>query len=140
MILENKILIDVSKESIWQATIDIESWPTWWPGMEKVIREDNGVFGVGSSALIKQKAMPETRWEVTEIDPGHSFTWKTKNIGIEMIATHKIISDAADNSSILKIEMSGLVINLFGFLVKGLIAKSLKEENQGLKKYCESIN
>ena len=106
--------------------------------MEKVVREDKGEFDIGSSALIKQKLMPETRWEVTEIDPGYSFTWETKNIGIEMIATHIIVSDAGNVSSILKIEMNGLVVELLGFLIKGPVTKSLKEENLGLKKYCES--
>ncbi|MGV7221928.1 MAG: SRPBCC family protein [Nitrospinales bacterium] len=138
MIIENKILIDASQELIWEATIDIESWPTWWPGMEKIVREDNGGFDVGSSALIKQKFMPETRWVVTEMNPGYCFTWITNNIGIEMIATHKINSNAAEVSSTLKVEMNGLLVSLLGFLIKDPIAKSLKDENLALKKYCES--
>jgi uncharacterized protein YndB with AHSA1/START domain len=134
MIIANKIIIDAPQESIWQTTTDIESWPTWWPGMEKIVREDKGIFDVGSSALIKQKFMPESRWMVTDINPGHSFTWKTKNIGIEMIATHRIVSNVANVTSMLEIELNGLLINLLGFLIEGPIARSLKEENLALKK------
>jgi hypothetical protein len=137
MIIENKIQINAPQEMVWQATIDIESWAEWWHGMEIVIREDRGEFNVGSSALIKQKFMPETRWVVTDINPGCGFTWKTKNIGVEMIASHKIVSDNNGVSNLLRIELNGLLVNLLGSLMKGPIAKSLKEENMSLKKYCE---
>lgn len=41
-------------------------------------------------------------------------------------------------TSLLRIEMDGLTIKLLGFIIKPLVAYSLKEENQGLKQYCES--
>jgi len=138
MILEDKIEINASRERVWQVTVDVEAWPKWSPVMETIRREDTGDFKLGSSALIKQKQMAETRWTVTEIDPGHRFTWQARSLGIDMIATHSIVPGESAVTSILRIEMDGLLIKLLGPIMKALVAKSLKVENRGLKHYCES--
>lgn len=137
-ILEDKIEIDASRERVWQVTVDVEAWPKWSPVMEKIRREDTGDFKLGSTALIKQKQMAETRWTVTEIDPGHRFTWQARSLGIDMIATHTIVPGENAVTSLLRIEMNGLLIKLLGPIMKALVAKSLKVENQGLKHYCEN--
>ena len=138
MTLEDTIEINASRERVWQVTVDVEAWPKWSPVMETIRREDTGDFKLGSSALIKQKQMPETRWTVTEIDPGHRFTWQARSLGIDMIATHSIIPGESTVTSLLRIEMDGLLIKLLGPIMKALVAKSLKVENRGLKHYCES--
>ncbi len=141
LLIEDKLEISAPRERVWQATVDVENWPRWSPAMQKIQREDTGEFKSGSSALIKQKGMPQTRWTVTEMDAGNSFTWQGKALGIDMTATH-VLTPANDNTvtSILIIEMEGLLITLLGPIIKLLVAKSLKEENQGLKQYCESKN
>ena len=138
MTLEDTIEINASRERVWQVTVDVEAWPKWSPVMETIRREDTGDFKLGSSALIKQKQMAETRWTVTEIDPGHRFTWQARSLGIDMIATHIIVPGESAVTSILRIEMDGLLIKLLGPIMKALVAKSLKVENRGLKHYCES--
>ena len=138
MILEDKIEINASRDRVWQVTVDFEAWPKWSPVMETIRREDTGDFKLGSTALIKQKQMAETRWTVTEIDPGHRFTWQARSLGIDMIATHSIVPGESAVTSLLRIEMEGLLIKLLGPLMKLLVIKSLKIENQGLKHYCEN--
>ena len=138
MVLEDTIEIDAPAERVWQVTTDVEAWPKWAPAMERIRREDSGDFKLGSTALIKQKQMAETRWTVTEIDPGHRFTWQARSLGIDMIATHSIVPGESAVTSLLRIEMEGLLIKLLGPLMKLLVSKSLKLENQGLKHYCES--
>jgi uncharacterized protein YndB with AHSA1/START domain len=138
MVLEDTIEIDVSSDRVWQVTTDIEAWPKWAPAMENIRREDSGDFKLGSTALIKQKQMPKTRWTVTEIDPGKHFTWQARVFGMDMWATHIITPGDRAVTNLLRIEMKGLLITLLGPIMKTLVAKSLKEENQGLKHYCES--
>jgi uncharacterized protein YndB with AHSA1/START domain len=138
MTLENTIEIKASRERVWQVTIDVEAWPKWSPVMERIRREDSGDFKLGSTALIKQKQMPETRWTVTEINPGNQFTWQARSMGIDMVATHSIVPGDNAVTSLLRIEMEGLLITLLGPLMKMLVSKSLKLENQGLKHYCEN--
>lgn len=138
MVLEDTIEINAPADRVWQVIIDVEAWPKWAPAMERIWREDSGDFKLGSTALIKQKQMPETRWTVTEMNPGHSFSWQTCVMGMDMIATHIITPGEREVTSLLRIEMDGLTIKLLGFIIKPLVAYSLKEENQGLKQYCES--
>ncbi len=139
MFIEDKIVIQATRELVWQVTIDVESWPLWSPVMEKVARKDSGDFKAGSSALIKQKLLPETRWVVDELTPNKSFSWQAKALGIEMDATHILIPDDSGAISILRMEMQGWIIQLFGPVVKKLVARAIKEENWGLKNYCESL-
>jgi hypothetical protein len=139
MIVEDKVNIRAAQELVWRVTIDVGSWPLWSPVMEKIVRKDSGDFKAGSSALIKQKLLPETRWVVTELIPNKSFSWKAKALGIEMVATHILIPGDSGVISILRIEMLAWMIRLFGPVMKKLIARALKEENWGLKNYCESL-
>jgi hypothetical protein len=138
MILENKIEIHADRERVWQVTIDVESWPLWSPAMQKIVREDSGDFILGSSALIKQNLMPETRWVVTALNPGHSFSWQTKVLGIQMEASHLITASDSGVTSVLKIEMKGGVAKLLWPLMKTQVLRALKEENAGLKQFCEA--
>ena len=139
MILEDNIDIQAAQQLVWQVTIDVESWPLWSPAMEKIVRKDSGEFNAGSSALIKQKLLPETRWVVTELTPNKSFSWKAKVLGIEMVATHILIPGGSGVTSVLRIEILGWMTRLFGPVMKKLVARALKEENWGLKNYCESL-
>jgi hypothetical protein len=139
MTLEDKIDIQTAQELVWQVTIDVESWPLWSPAIDKIVRKDSGHFKAGSSALIKQKLLPETRWVVTELTPDKSFSWKTKVLEIEMVATHILIPGDSGVTSILRMEMLGWMIRLFGPVVKKLVARVIKEENWSLKNYCESL-
>lgn len=140
VILEDKIDIEAAQALVWQVTIDVESWPLWSPAMEKIVRKDSGVFKSESSILIKQKLLPETIWVVTELTPHKSFSWNAKVLGIEMVATHILIPGDSGVTSILRIEMLGGIIRLFGPVMKKLVARALKEENWGLKVYCESLS
>ena len=138
MVLEDTIEIHAPADRVWQVTIDVEAWPQWSPAMETIRREDSGDFKPGSSALIKQKQMPETRWTVTEMNPGHHFTWHARVFGIEMIATHIVLPGERAVTSLLRIEMDGITIKLLGFIIRPLVKKALKDENKGLKQFCES--
>ncbi len=138
MEIEDKVDIQASQDRVWQVTVDVEAWPKWSPAMERIRREDDGEFKSGSSALIKQKLMPVTRWAVTEIDPGHHFSWQARALGIDMLATHILVPENGKVTSLLRIQMQGLPIKLFGPILKFLVLKSLKEENRGLKQYCET--
>jgi hypothetical protein len=139
VILEDKIDIQATCELVWRVTIDVESWPLWSPAMVKIILKDSRGFKAGSSALIKQKLLPETLWVVTELTPNKSFSWQTKALGIEMVGTHILIPGDSGVTSILRMEMLGWMIRLFGPVMKKLVARALKEENWGLKNYCESL-
>lgn len=138
MKLENVIHIDAAPEVVWTATEDIERWDEWSPFVDSITRRDDGPFGVGSQASIKQQGLPEAIWRVTAFDRGHRFTWETRVRGIDMVATHEVHPDGDGTRSVLRIEMSGLAATLLGPLLHLLVKRSLKLENGGLKAFCET--
>ena len=71
------------------------------------------------------------------INPGTYANLTLVAIG-SLTATHILEPCDSGISSLLRVEMSGLVAKLFGPIMKKQMARALMEENLGLKKYCES--
>jgi carbon monoxide dehydrogenase subunit G len=138
MKLENVIHIDATPEVVWAATEDIGRWHEWSPFVDSITRRDDGPFGVGSQASIKQQGLPEAIWRVTAFDRRHRFTWESRVRGIDMVATHEVHPDGDGTRSVLRIEMSGLAATLLAPLLHLLVTRSLKLENRGLKAFCEA--
>jgi len=134
---EDIIQINASPEVVWAVTADVERWPEWTPTVETVKRLDDGSFEVGSTALIKQPRMPESRWVVTDCTPGKGFTWKTENRGMQIIATHAIKSDKSGTQNLLRLEMSGFLAVLMWPFIRPAVLGAIRQENLGLKKRCE---
>lgn len=137
MKLENVIQIDAPPDVVWATTVDVERWPEWTPTVETVKREDQGEFAVGSAALIKQPGLPEARWVVTSLTPGERFTWETRVRGIHIIGTHEIRTVPKGSESVLRLELSGIVVWLLWPLIRSRSGKALIQENAGLKTWCE---
>lgn len=129
--------IKASSETVWRVSTDVENWPDWNPVFESVKRLDDGNFREGSTACIKQKAMPETVWTVTDLVEFQSFTWQTKVRGIKMIATHEIIQNENSVTNHLKLEVQGLLGKILWPFMKSQIQKALQNENRLLKQRCE---
>ncbi len=138
MKLENVIHIHATPQVVWEVTADVERWPEWAPTVKSVQRVDQGPFGIDSVALIKQPGLPEARWSVSEFRPGECFTWETRIRGIQMRATHELSATETGTKSLLRVELSGLVARLLWPFMRASIRRSLKQENRGLKRRCET--
>lgn len=138
MILTNTIDIAAPPEVVWAVTEDVERWPEWSPTMDSIVRLDDGQFDVGSSARIKQPGLPEAVWTVQTLERGRHFKWSATVRGIHMLGGHEVIPTDGGTRSILTIEMTGWVAKLLGPLMRGSVAKAIAQENEGLKRRCES--
>ncbi|HRE03530.1 MAG TPA: SRPBCC family protein, partial [Ilumatobacteraceae bacterium] len=73
--LTNSIVIAAPAAVVWNLTIDVANWPSVTPTMTSVERLDDGPFGIGSKARVKQPMQRPTTWTVTEFDPERRFAW-----------------------------------------------------------------
>ncbi len=93
MYVETAVQIDAPPEHVWAVMSDVERWPEWTTSVERAERLDEGALRVGSRARLKQPRFPPVVWEVTELEPGRSFSWTAKNVGVTSIGEHRIAPD-----------------------------------------------
>ena len=139
MKIENVIHIEAPIEVVWAVTEDIERWPEWTPTMNSIKRISQGEFGIGSTALVKQPALPETQWTVTVFKPNEQFTWEGQMMpGMRTVATHEMVATESGTQSLLWVEMSGFMARLLWPFIRSSVQQALEQENAGLKGRCEA--
>ncbi len=60
------------KENVWKLWSDVETWPMWDHGLEWC-RLD-GPFSAGTKGALKPKGSPTVSFELTHVEPGHSYS------------------------------------------------------------------
>jgi uncharacterized membrane protein len=138
MRVDHTIHIDAPPEVVWAVTEDVERWPEWTPAMVSVRRLDEGPFGPRSTALIKQRGLPEARWSVTEFARGERFSWQTRVRGLRMVASHELTPHGTGTRNRLQVEVSGFAAVLLWPLMRFAMRRALSRENRGLKGRCEA--
>jgi uncharacterized membrane protein len=135
---ETAIDIAADADRVWATWVDVEHWPDWTASVESAQRLDDGAFGVGSRARIKQPKMRAAEWEVTDVEPARSFVWRTRSGGFDMVATHAL-EPAGDGVRVsLSFELTGPLSGLVGWLAGGRIRRYLSTEADGIKAHCEA--
>ena len=135
---EQSIDIDAPPERVWEILADVERWPEWTESMTTVERTDDGPFGVGSTATVKQPRLRPADFVVTTFEPGRSFEWESKAPGVTSIGDHRVESRAGGGSTAtLVLKQKGLAAPLIALLFGGLIRRYVKMEAEGLKRRSE---
>ena len=137
MIIEDTIYIEAPPNVVWSVTEDVERWPEWTPTITSVIRLDDGPFGLGSAARVKQPGQPESEWTVTEFVPGERFVWETRRPGLYMRASHGMKAEGAGTANLLRVEATGVMAALLWPMLRLAVPWALSQENRGLKARCE---
>jgi hypothetical protein len=136
--LSTTIDIQAASDRVWAALRDIECWPEWTPTVISVRPLDAGPLAVGNRAIVRQPKLFPARWQVTELEEGRSFSWITRGPGILVTARHSIEDVASGSRATLSLDFSGPLGALFARLSRGLNARYLALEAQGLKKRAEA--
>jgi len=92
-------------KSVWATLVDVERWPEWTRSVDSVERLDDGEFGIGSRARIRQPRIPVAVWKVTEFESGRSFTWVSEATGIRTVGTH-LIEPRGDGTASLTLTLA----------------------------------
>jgi uncharacterized membrane protein len=136
---ETSIEVAAPASRVWSVMTDVEAMPTWSPSMTSVVLETPGPFAVGSVALVVQPKLTPTRWTVTDLVPGESFTWRSKGLGTTSTGVHVIEPASVGRVTVhLSIEFSGPSSRLTGIMAENYTRNALKFEADGLKEYCEA--
>ena len=135
---QRTIDIQAPADRVWTALRDIEHWSEWTPSIISIRQLDPGPMTVGTRAIVRQPKLLPSRWQVTEVLEGRSFTWITLGPGIHVTARHSVEGAAKSSRATLSLDFSGLLGPLAARLTRGLNARYLDLEARGLKKYAEA--
>ena len=130
------IAIENTLPRVWGTLIDIESWHIW--DTEILSSQLNGNFEVGSKGIMIPKKGPKLSFYISEIIPHKTYTFKTK-MPLGWLEIKRTIT--LENDKVLftdDIQFTGILKQLYGFMLgKGFI-KVLPEVMQNFKKLAES--
>ena len=124
--------IEAPTRPVWEVLYDVVRWPEWTPTIDSVERLDDGPFGVGSRAKVRQPKLPQAQWEVTEVVDGRNFTWEAKGPGMKTIARHEVVPDGAGSKVTLSIEQTGPMGAVAAFVWRSLTQRYIELEAESL--------
>jgi uncharacterized protein YndB with AHSA1/START domain len=135
---ETSVLIAAPPERVWEVLVDVERWPEWTASMSRVERLDEGELRVGSRARVKQPRLPPSSWTVTEVDPGRSFTWRSRSGGVTSEGRHRVEATGEGARATLTFRQTGLLAGPIGLLWGRQIRRYVEMELAGLKRRAEA--
>jgi uncharacterized membrane protein len=138
VITDGSVEIDAPTALVWDVFVDVERWPEWTASMRRIVALDGPGIEVGKRFRIKQPRFPELVWEVTEVEPGVSWTWRQRTPGNTTSAVHELVSRPGDRTLVRqRIDQRGPLGVLVGALVRPLTRRYLDLEGRGLKARAE---
>lgn len=141
MITDSSVEIEAPAALVWDVFVDAERWSDWTASVTRVVALDGPGIEVGKRFEIKQPRMPKLVWEVTEVEPGVSWTWEQRSPGGATLATHEVVP-RSDGRTLVRqrIDQRGPVGALVGVLMLRLTKRYLELEAQGLKAASEKLH
>ena len=141
MFTEDSVEIDAPPHLVWQVFSDVERWPEWTASVTSLVGLDGADLAVGKRFAIKQPGMSKLVWQVTEIEPGSSWTWVQRSPGVLVSARHYVSAQPGSRTLVRQqLDQRGA----FGALVGRLMVKKTKRflelEAQGLKARSEQLS
>src|SRR3954471_14486663 len=125
--------VEAAPDDVWAVLSDVERWPQWTASMRTVERLEEGELRVGSSARIKQPALPRVVWTVTELVPGRSFTWEARSGGVHTKGIHTVEADGDGSRVTLGIDQRGPMSWLVTLLYARRTKRYVATEAEGLR-------
>jgi uncharacterized protein YndB with AHSA1/START domain len=136
---EFRIAVDIAAppDIVWQVMRDAERWHEWTASVTSIRVLGNQPLAVGTRAVIRQPRFPPAVWKVTELEPGHSFTWKSGFPGSWVYATHTVNPTNAGSHVTLRLRYEGAIGRLLARMTRDITNRYLAMEAAGLKRRSE---
>lgn len=141
MFTEDSVEIDASPQLVWDVFSDVERWPEWTASVTSLVGLDGHTLAVGKRFAIKQPGMAKLGWQVTEIDPGTSWTWVQRSPGVRVTARHYVVAQPGGRTLVRQqLDQRGALGALVGRLMVKKTKRFLELEAQGLKARSEQLS
>jgi uncharacterized membrane protein len=141
MFTEDSIEIDAPPHLVWQVFSDVEHWPEWTESVTSLVGRDGADLAVGKRFAIKQPGMQKLIWQVTEIEPGSSWTWVQRSPGVRVTARHYVSAQPGGRTLVRQqLDQGGLLGALVGRLMVKKTKRFLELEAKGLKARSEQLS
>lgn len=140
MLAEDSIEIDAPAELVWQVFSDVEHWPDWTASVTSLVAQDGRGLDLGKRFAIKQPGMPTLVWQVTEIEPGSSWTWVQRSPGVHVRAQHWVVAQPGGRTLVRQqLNQTGVIGAVVGRLTANKTRRFLAQEASGLKARSEEL-
>lgn len=127
----------VSKAMIWDVWRDVDHWPEW--DIELEYATLRGDFVVGAVGTLKAKNSPESRFEITELTKGESFTFVIPLPLARLEIAHYFV-DGKQTVFVHDVAFQGTLGWLFGILLGQKYATALPHAMELIQHRVESKN
>ena len=79
-------------DRVYAVLADVAHWPDWLDTVDDLTLLDGPTSppAVGHRARIRQPRLPAATWTVTEVEPGHHFTWESTAPGLRFTGHHVV--------------------------------------------------
>ena len=138
-VYEEQITIDAPAAAVWALLVDVERWPRWTASVRAVSLLGPAPLQVGSKVRVRQPRMPAMTWTVDQLDPGSSFSWTVRSLGVHGVADHRV--DAAPHGCrvTLEIKQTGRLAGLARLAFGRLTRRYMLMEAESLKHVTETV-
>jgi hypothetical protein len=141
MITDNSIEIAATTRFVWDVFVDVARWPEWTASVQRLVPLDGPAIEVGNRYEIKQPRLPNVTWEVTEVEPGVSWTWCQRSPGATTFASHELVALGPERTLVRqRIRRQGPLGVVVGVLTRRLTKRYLDLEARGLKARSEEAS
>jgi uncharacterized membrane protein len=135
---EVTISIHAPADVVWSVLSDVERWPDWNQSVRSVDLLDDALVP-GNRVRIRQPKFPAVVWTVTDIEPGASFTWRSRSPGADANGRHRVIDNGDGTSTVvLGITQRGLLGTLVALASRRITKRYVALEANGLKTRSEA--
>jgi uncharacterized protein YndB with AHSA1/START domain len=139
MITNSDIEIDAPPDVVWEVFTDVEHWSDWTASVTSITALDGPAIEVGHRFRIKQPRMLPHVWEVTEVEPGATWTWVQRSAGARTFATHEVLPSAAGGTVVRqRIDQRGFLGVAVAVAMRRMTRRYLDLEARGLKAASEA--
>lgn len=114
---------------LWPLVGDLEHWADLLPTMQAVERlGPAGPVGLGDRFAVKASGLPRATYEITQWQPGESFTWVSAAPGVRTTATHHLQTRDDGTLLTLGIDWSGPLAWLARLLLSAKARRMVERE------------